>query len=120
MEDEAGVPVENAEVHPVLTDDGSTSNESGESLQNGLGTRRARKRRKRSDSQAKLETQSQRVCRQQVISKLNKFRKDGIMTDVVIAVPDHPDIDAHKIVLAAASPFFQTMFQVKIISFIIL
>ena len=111
MEDEAGV--ENGEVHAVLTDDGSTSNESGESLQNGLGTRRARKRRKRSDSQ-KQETQSQRVCRQQVISKLNKFRKDGIMTDVVIAVPDHPDIDAHKIVLAAASPFFQTMFQVKI------
>lgn len=33
------------------------------------------------------------------------------MTDVVIAVPEHPDINAHKIVLAAASPFFQTMFQ---------
>ncbi|CAG5108166.1 Oidioi.mRNA.OKI2018_I69.chr1.g3665.t1.cds [Oikopleura dioica] len=39
------------------------------------------------------------------------FRKDGILTDVVIAVPGHPEIKAHKMVLAAASPFFEAMFK---------
>ena len=44
--------------------------------------------------------------------KLNEFRKDGLWTDVVIAIPGQPDIKAHKNVLAAASSFFQAMFQV--------
>ena len=110
-----GIGLRNVEVLPVLSDDDWTSDESGESLENGLSTRRSRKRRKlqgRESPTSEKNSNLRKICRRQMISRLNNFRKDGIMTDVVISIPGQPDIDAHKIVLAAASPFFQTMFQV--------
>ena len=42
-------------------------------------------------------------------SELNRFRKDGILCDVTITVGGRK-IHAHKNVLAASCPYFETMF----------
>ena len=67
--------------------------------------------RKRKNGEEEIQRE-EKVFRGQFKS-FSDFRKDGILTDVVIIVPGHPEIKAHKMVLAAASPFFQAMFKVK-------
>ncbi|CAG5108164.1 Oidioi.mRNA.OKI2018_I69.chr1.g3664.t1.cds [Oikopleura dioica] len=65
--------------------------------------------RKRRKSEEEIR-QDEKATRTQ-FNSFSDFRKDGILTDVVIIVPGHPEIKAHKMVLAAASPFFQAMFK---------
>ena len=102
------------QVDDLMISDEWTSDESGESLQ-----RRPRKRRKvmrnrgLESPQGEKSSSMRRLCKNKMISSFDIFRKEGILTDVAIVVPGFPEINAHKIVLAAASPFFETMFKVR-------
>ncbi|ELT89331.1 hypothetical protein CAPTEDRAFT_37139, partial [Capitella teleta] len=42
---------------------------------------------------------------------LHKLQEKEVMTDVTLTLPDQSAIPCHKVVLMAASPFFETMFQ---------
>ncbi|ELT97947.1 hypothetical protein CAPTEDRAFT_63547, partial [Capitella teleta] len=42
---------------------------------------------------------------------LHKLQENEVMTDVTLILPDQSAIQCHKVVLMAASPFFETMFQ---------
>ena len=101
------------DLHEIMMSDEWTSDESGESLQ-----RRPRKRRKvmrnrgLESPQGEKNSSMRKLCKNKMISSFSHFRSEGILTDVVIVVPGSPEINAHKIVLAAASPFFETMFKV--------
>ncbi|ELT91188.1 hypothetical protein CAPTEDRAFT_128447, partial [Capitella teleta] len=45
------------------------------------------------------------------MASLHKLQENEVMTDVTLILPDQSAIQCHKVVLAAASPFFETMFQ---------
>ncbi|ELU05660.1 hypothetical protein CAPTEDRAFT_145514, partial [Capitella teleta] len=45
------------------------------------------------------------------MASLHKMKKDDVMTDVTLKLPDGSAVSCHKIVLMASSPFFETMFQ---------
>uniref|UniRef100_X2BA01 BTB domain-containing protein n=1 Tax=Capitella teleta TaxID=283909 RepID=X2BA01_CAPTE len=45
------------------------------------------------------------------MASLHKFQEKEVMTDVTLILPDQSAIPCHKVVLMAASPFFETMFQ---------
>ena len=46
-----------------------------------------------------------------IIEKLCEFREQDIFCDVTIRCDDERTFDAHRLVLAAASPYFRAMFQ---------
>ncbi|ELU13739.1 hypothetical protein CAPTEDRAFT_98406 [Capitella teleta] len=45
------------------------------------------------------------------MASLHKLQENEVMTDVTLILPDQSAIQCHKVVLMAASPFFETMFQ---------
>ncbi|ELU07347.1 hypothetical protein CAPTEDRAFT_215394 [Capitella teleta] len=45
------------------------------------------------------------------MTSLRKYKESKSMTDVTLVLADHSTIDCHKLVLAIASPFFETMFR---------
>ncbi|ELT90855.1 hypothetical protein CAPTEDRAFT_226967 [Capitella teleta] len=45
------------------------------------------------------------------MASLRKLQEKEVMTDVTLILPDQSAIPCHKVVLMAASPFFDTMFQ---------
>uniref|UniRef100_X2BA52 BTB domain-containing protein n=1 Tax=Capitella teleta TaxID=283909 RepID=X2BA52_CAPTE len=45
------------------------------------------------------------------MASLHKLQEKEVMTDVTLILPDQSAIPCHKVVLMAASPFFETMFQ---------
>uniref|UniRef100_X1ZKS3 BTB domain-containing protein n=2 Tax=Capitella teleta TaxID=283909 RepID=X1ZKS3_CAPTE len=45
------------------------------------------------------------------VASLHKLQEKEVMTDVTLILPDQSAIPCHKVVLMAASPFFDTMFQ---------
>ncbi|ELT95379.1 hypothetical protein CAPTEDRAFT_99345 [Capitella teleta] len=45
------------------------------------------------------------------MATLHKLQEKEVMTDVTLTLPDQSAIPCHKVVLMAASPFFETMFQ---------
>ncbi|ELT89327.1 hypothetical protein CAPTEDRAFT_159913 [Capitella teleta] len=45
------------------------------------------------------------------MASLHKLQEKEVMTDVTLTLPDQSAIPCHKVVLMAASPFFETMFQ---------
>ena len=49
--------------------------------------------------------------KENVISVFGKLRSDNNFTDVTLACGDGQHLEAHKIVLAASSPFFEKIFQ---------
>ncbi|ELT93953.1 hypothetical protein CAPTEDRAFT_54628, partial [Capitella teleta] len=45
------------------------------------------------------------------MASLHTFQEDEVMTDVTLILPDQSAIQCHKVVVMAASPFFENMFQ---------
>ncbi|ELU08476.1 hypothetical protein CAPTEDRAFT_58016, partial [Capitella teleta] len=45
------------------------------------------------------------------VASLHKLQENEVMTDVTLILPDQSAIQCHKVVLMAASPFFEAMFQ---------
>ncbi|ELU02306.1 hypothetical protein CAPTEDRAFT_64789, partial [Capitella teleta] len=45
------------------------------------------------------------------VASLHKLQENEVMTDVTLILPDQSAIQCHRVVLMAASPFFETMFQ---------
>ena len=48
---------------------------------------------------------------QQLFDKLNKLRCEDDFSDVTLGADNGVNIQAHKLILAAASPYFETMFK---------
>ncbi|ELU17574.1 hypothetical protein CAPTEDRAFT_106809, partial [Capitella teleta] len=46
-----------------------------------------------------------------LLTSLQKMRDNELMTDVTLKLPDDSTISCHKLILIAASPYFETMFQ---------
>ena len=46
-----------------------------------------------------------------VMSAFGSFRKDGDFADVTLACEDGNQMEAHKVILAASSPFFQNLLK---------
>ncbi|CAJ0593642.1 unnamed protein product [Cylicocyclus nassatus] len=51
----------------------------------------------------------------QIFASLNEQRSSGMLCDLVLVTDDNRTINAHKAVLAAASPFFHAMFAVDMV-----
>ncbi|ELU10302.1 hypothetical protein CAPTEDRAFT_89177 [Capitella teleta] len=46
-----------------------------------------------------------------LLTSLQKIRDNGLMTDVTLKLPDDSTILCHKLILIAAIPYFEAMFQ---------
>ena len=60
---------------------------------------------------------SEKVClkwhdfQENVYKMFGSYRQDGDFADVTLACEDGEQIDAHKVILAASSPVFQSMLK---------
>uniref|UniRef100_X2AIS7 BTB domain-containing protein n=1 Tax=Capitella teleta TaxID=283909 RepID=X2AIS7_CAPTE len=49
--------------------------------------------------------------KQKLLASLRKMKENDVMTDITLILPDDSTISCHKLVLVAASLFFETMFD---------
>ena len=62
-------------------------------------------------------TMSEKLClqwndfKENAISAFGNLRKDADFTDVTLACEDGKQVEAHKVILAASSPFFQNLLR---------
>ena len=60
---------------------------------------------------------SEKLClrwndfKENVTSSFGEFREDKDLTDVTLACEDGKQMDAHKVILAASSPFFKDILK---------
>jgi len=76
---------------------------------------RRSKRKKRNSTDLNRSSQSERQVRRRyrksLIENFTELRESDVMTDCEIKVPGKPGIRVHRLVLAAASPYFRALLQ---------